>query len=369
MKNKWSMLYYIAISILFFVITAGWSSLINLGILYNVSISFSLLLLLIYFLSYRHNFKQLLIIFILLIILAYTFIKTKNPIFLVNFMLIISSKNIDIKRVIKIDIFIKLFFLIYHSVFYIFNLFFELGFIDNIYFTTAHGLRQSLFFSGPNALSAIVFWLIIDYLFLNKDKKIIRKSIICIIPLFICYIFAKTISTFYLYFVYLFLISISKLDLGKKIINIMHYSVGDILFGFSFLIVVFSNFIISHFYTAFEIVDKLLSNRLIYSVRAYNEYGLNLLANIPALINKDKYIIDNFYILTIISYGIIIYLVLSLISKMFHKKADIYSKIIIIVAFIYLFFEALSFNGGLCIFITLLGYLFYKDKKNEGDVS
>ena len=117
------------------------------------------------------------------------------------------------------------------------------------------------------------------------------------------------------------------------------------------------------------IVDKLLSNRLIYSVRAYNEYGLNLLANIPALINKDKYIIDNFYILTIISYGIIIYLVLSLICKMFHKKADIYSKIIIIVAFIYLFFEALSFNGGLCIFITLLGYLFYKDKKNEGDVS
>ena len=114
----------------------------------------------------------------------------------------------------------------------------------------------------------------------------------------------------------------------------------------------------------------MLSSRLIYSIRAYKEYGFNIFVNTEALNFYDKFVIDNFYVLTIIAYGFIIYLFLSVLNKYIANRADSFYKVIIIVTFLYLFSESLSFNGGLCIFIVLLGSLFYKDKlDSKGQLS
>ncbi len=359
MKKDYTVLYYIGVLLAFFSTITGWSSIINLGAIYYVLAIISITLLGIYFLSYRHSFKQLFIIFLIFVIFLYTFIKTGNFLFLLNFMLIISSKNINFNKVVKIDAIVKLSLFVIHFFVYIFNLLFNLSLMDNIHISNTMGIRKSLLFTGPNALSALVFWLIMDYLILNRNKKdIIKKSIFMLVPIILCFLFTKTRTTLFLYMLYLILVLLIKYSFCKRLINFMHLYISDFLFLCSTLILVYSQYIINHFNSIFVIFNKLLSSRLIFSINAYNEYGFNILANLDAISNPSKYIIDNFYILTITSYGIIIYILISLLNKYIGKQINCYFKIIIIIAFLYLFFESLSFNGGLCIFILLLGYLF-----------
>ena len=120
------------------------------------------------------------------------------------------------------------------------------------------GIRQSLLFTGPNALSALVFWLIIDFLIINRNKKnIFSKSILALIPLIICFLFTKTRTTILLYFLYLILLLLIKSNIGKKIINFLNFYISDILFMFSSFIVVFSDYIIIHFRPIFDVVNKM----------------------------------------------------------------------------------------------------------------
>ena len=114
MKNKTINLYYFAIFIIFFITLSGWSTIINIGNIYYLLIILAMVLLALHFFSNKYSYKQLLIILLLFIVLTYTSIKINNIVFILNFLLIISAKNIDFKKVVKIDIMVRSFYLIVH---------------------------------------------------------------------------------------------------------------------------------------------------------------------------------------------------------------------------------------------------------------
>ncbi len=367
MEKKINIFYYIGALLIFFATLSGWSTIINLNTMYYPLIVVGIILMIINFLSYRHSLKQFLLVLLLFTVFFYTYIKTGLIIFVINYLLIICAKGINFNKILKIDIACKLFYLISHIIIFFLDLFFELG-INNIHqFADSLEYRESLLFTGPNSLSALVFWLVMDYLLLNKDKNVLKKSFLCLIPIIIIYYIANTRTTFYLYIIFLFLVVIKDKSIGKRIINFLQYFLSDILFIISLLLLLFSNYIMSHFNEIFTIINKMLSGRLIHSIRAFDKFGISILAKNGSMNFKQFFIIDNFYVLTIISYGVIIYILLSFLCKYVSKKTCIFYKIIMITSFIYLFSENVCFNGGVCIFICLLGYLFYLNKKRKDE--
>ena len=360
MKNKGEIFYYLAVTLIFISTLSGWSTLIDLGNVYYILMTIAFFLLIISFFSYHHSFREYLFIIALFVIFIYTSLKLNELLFITNFMLIITLKKVNFRNIIKCDMAVKIIMLVIHFLFYLFNYLFSFGFLDKTYTTNGIGLRKSLFFNGPNALSGLLFWLVIDYLILNKDNKIIRKSIICLIPIFICYIFTKSRTSFYLYIIYLIMLFMSLNKIGKIAMKISQFILSDILFLFSFVLLKYSSIIISRFNALFMLANKLLSSRLSYSITAYNYYGLSLFANSKTNNIQDYFIVDNFYVKTIISFGVIVYLSLSILNKVVSKKSDNFYNIIISIGFIYLFCESFVFNAGLCIFILIFGYLFYK---------
>ena len=94
--------------------------------------------------------------------------------FLTDFLVMISIVDVNINKAIKIDIFVKSLFLIIHSIFYFHDFLFAYTKIEPYYvLTKAFGIRHSLYFSHPNTAAAIVVWLVIDWIYIAKNKRIL----------------------------------------------------------------------------------------------------------------------------------------------------------------------------------------------------
>lgn len=361
-------LYYIALIITIFCSLSGWSNIININTkVYYALTAVSFMLFLFNMFNQKYTLKKLVIIIVLGLISLYTSYKLNTLLFMINFMAMISIENTDIKKIVKIDLIIKLFYILLHMTLYFINYsIYSLGIVDAVKFTENIGIRNSMFFTGPNAMAGLVFWLVIDYLYLNQNKKIYFKSLICIIPILLCYLFTKSRTFIIVYILYLTLLTFKKIfKKSDKLINIIFKYIPDILFITMLLIVSNYSLFINKFNMVITQINTLLSSRLTYSVRAYNYYGFNLLTNTSSINLEQKFIIDNFYIRSVVSYGVIIFLIISIITKMVAKKATSFEKIIIIIMYIYLFCELFAFDCGKTIGMLLLAYLLYRKKGDK----
>ena len=113
-----------------------------------------------------------------------------------------------------------------------------------------------------------------------------------------------------------------------------------------------------------DTINTLLSKRLYYSEWAVNLYGINILPNADTSILDKNLIVDNFYIRCLISYGIIVYAMLSTKFKLLPKSVKNMDRIILMILPFYLFNELFCYNIGRAVALLILANAIFNKKEN-----
>lgn len=356
--KKNNILYYIAIFLIFVIGNNNISSIMNFNQTFRQIMYLCIVLLIfIKIINDKHKLKEFIWMGLVGIIFLYTSIKVDNIFFIINYILIISLPNVNINKIVKIDAIVKIIYLVVNSSIY---------YIDHLTQKIPFEERSALYFLNPNATMGIIFWLVIDFIILyrNDYKKALKVSTVGFIPIIIGYKITGSRTALYLYIILYILIFLTYIFKNKnmKIIKRISIYIIDILFIVSLLICLFYPIL------NLEQFNSALSGRLYKSYWAYNKFGFNVFANVTLDEVTDNVILDNFYTRSIICYGVIIYLILSIWIKKFGKKNDNKILDIIVIVFsIFLFSESYPYIIARCIVTLLIGekILFNKEKQNK----
>jgi len=350
-----NILYYIAFAITVILRLSTSSTFFKISHELN---QFIMLLILILFITKilldKHTIKELLLIFITIVFSLYLFYKLDLAFLVIGFFGFISIKNIEIKNIIKIDIAIKLIFLISHSLIYGVNYIFDYETLSMLFLYSKKGITHSLYFLNPNTVGMLTFWLIVDLELINKKQnksRFIPYTIIIVVM----YMLTKCRTALLAYFLFIVLHFIKN----KKIVDIGVKTIYPILGVLSFAMVYFQK----EESQLFEMLNSLLSWRLGYSIRAYELLNMHFL---PIFVDEkffQIYIIDNYYVKCLINYGIITMLTLYLPYFMIPKEKYQIQKKIAIISAIYLFFETVTINIGYAIPYLLLADIIFNKKE------
>ena len=353
MKNE--ILYYIAFFLLAFTSISKISLFFKLdNITYKIFYIIILTIFLIKFLISKYSKKMFLTVIGIGIIALYLSLVTKNFLFILDYMAIASIKDVNIKNVIKIDLTIKLLFLLIHVALYTNDYFFNYYKIANklIYTFYSGKSRYAFYFTHANSANSVVICSIIDWIIISTNKK---KSII--IGTIIAFIFSKlTISRTSEYIYYLYLLTILFLSKGwfKKVFYLLEKYLFLGLSIISFVILKGAEFISKKFFIDFNV---LFSYRFSLGILAIEKYGIHFLTHkINDSVLDISLIVDNFYIRSFIEYGIILLILITflyfIVSKI--KEKNIYHRAMFIIFPIYLFTELFPFNVGRAIFLLII---------------
>lgn len=312
----------------------------------------------------KYSIKQLIAMSIVGVICLYTSLKIENWMFVMNFLAIIALKNISIKKAVKIDIVVKSAFLVLHTITYLITIAFGITLSQNVVMLTESGIRESLFFTHPNAITGLVFWLIIDFIYLNRNSKkgLIKTLIFGGIMLGAYYTVTLSRTPIYMYGLTIILVIYTMIWKGSfKLLKIISKYTIDILF----IITIF--FCINYNHMEYGSFNDLLSGRLNYSQKAYLAYGGNIVANEESINLDDEFIVDNFYARSLVSYGVIIVIMTSFILKKGIQNTDTITKVIIILFSVFLFSELSSFTIGRAIPLLIIGkHAFFSKEVEDG---
>lgn len=285
-----------------------------------------------------HTKKELLLfslLFAAMIVLYYC----GAPAFLVLFFLgSIAIKGINIRRVVQIDITIKIVFLLTHVVLYTLNCVAD-GL--NVFAELRSGTQSgSLYFSNPNNVGMIGIWIAIDWLLLIKNKTIKSYVIPTVFALLIYAItFSRTsIGVFAIYLVMQFIKNDKKLTIISRSI----FALCTILSVYIITSLSIDNTFVAQ-------VNHVLSGRIWYSITAYKNMGIHMMPFNEGEIFMRTYIVDNFYVKCFVYYGIITLFAYFAPYILLTKSAKPDVKRISIISAICMLFENTTANIGLAL--------------------
>lgn len=319
-----------------------------LKLLSNLSIGFLGLSTLLSFKDYKN--KDLLYIFLLVILSIVLVYKTNDYTFLKLMLFIVSFKDMNFEKVIKVDLYYRGFLIAL-----VFILFF-VGIAPDKIFAFGDTIRHSFGFTNPNTLGMYFLIICFDLLYLNKDKNSLKKTmLISGIIILVNYLSGSRTVTLILLILIIFIWIIRK----KEQVFEIHFLKAFITN--SALIFAILTFIFSYLYKyendmAINL-NNLLSNRL--------ENILYCSANIvPSLFGSNISILertlDSSYAYSLYGYGIILSIVLILmfrkLFKVLYKEKD---YLLITIMFLFLVY-GLSERLWLCIDYNIFMLVFYK---------
>lgn len=360
--KKSEFIYLLAVFILDFISLADVSNIINIdGSIRNIVYLFAMLLFIFKIFQSKYNKNKFLFILITGLIALYTSYKLSDFMFLTDFLVMVSIVDININKAIKVDLIVKSFFLIIHSLFYFHDFFFDYAKIEPFFvLTKAFGIRHSLYFSHPNTAAAIVVWLAIDWIYIAKNKKVATIIGSMLVAFYSYFTISRTALIVYILFLLiLFLLNKNRL---KKIFNFLEKYLFVIMIGINLLIISLNGIMNNSF---IQSVDKILSRRLYYTNLAINTYGFNILPNnITESITKNSLIVDNFYTRCFISYGFTILIITAALYYLATRKENSnIDKAILIIFPIYLFNELFPFNVGRAIALLIFANIIFNKNK------
>lgn len=310
----------------------------------------------------KYSIKTILGILAVICLSVISNFYTKNSTFLYLAGFIIASKDIQNENIIKYDIKIKIFSLIFIIICC------WLGLADNVISYRNDGtIRYSLGFNHPNTIGMCLFSICcgIMYLYYNKQKpiKYILPLLAYIGCTYICDSRASQIGIIILIILSIIMPKIQK----NKITKFMFQNMHIILFILSiFITILYSN--------GFEIaktLDKVFNTRIYWMSRFYNYYGLNMFGHFFSDYGVRGYnvlgVLDNAYIHLIIHYGLFITIVIFVSLTIFLKKAyqekNMNIFIYIIPVFIYGLMEKNIFEPIVNVMMIFLNSLLYFKKE------
>ena len=340
----------------------------------TVDLCFTLVIALIFLLkimSQTYSIKKLLLLMILTIFFVYVSFKCNEYVIMLSWLAIIGFQGVDIRKYLKISIIIKAILILVHVLIYYYDL--NFGKISgDIYYNFSGIMRYNFYLGNPNAVSGLITWTILEYIFLRYEKINIIDYIALIVSIILIYMStrSRTMLIASMMFVVLLFVAKSK---NSKIHNILKKVSGWI---FPFLAI--CSILLSIFYYQIpniEYIDTLLSRRVSLGNIAINNYGLTILPQRVDYQNRvsfeDRYdmnlTVDNLYIRMGISYSLII---LVIVSYAFYKvQGNITEKeaIFIILYAVVGVTENYILNAFICFPSLFLGRVIYKEKKEIGE--
>ncbi|MBR2827684.1 MAG: hypothetical protein IKE70_00415 [Bacilli bacterium] len=283
--------------------------------------------------------KYLLIKGILLLIAFYSYILCKDPTIFITFLIIFSIKQEDIPSILKIIFYFWTLALIIHFFLYFLNYLF--GIEVPIYYSENGTKRFTLFLGHPNFTSEIIFWISLIKVYQNdkKQKKNINTIIFLIISMLLNYFITRSRTT--LLFMILFLIY--RIFLEKDNQNIMK-TISKYIFPLAgFLSILFAYFFQN--LSLINSINKLVSGRFGMNYIVIHYFGMTFLSKPIDYTMKffwnnnyvSSLIIDNLYIRFFVNYGIVLFVLLSIMiyqssKKKNQKNAKLYPALIILLS-------------------------------------
>lgn len=264
------------------------------------------------------NKREILITIITGVISSLVAIITREFVPLYLFLILFSSKDINIEDIIKISFYTISSLFIVSAIIYAVNAI--IGDIP-INYRPDGTARYTLYLNHPNIVAGLALWLTAQYLYINYEKIGKLDYIVCIIFFVIVYLITKSRTTLISSFLLLFLIIINKKIKKKTIMNVIaKYSfivLGILMIGLGFLYTFYSdNSIIKK-------TNQVLSYRMYLQSTSVERYGISLFPRNINLTEKIKWVtgaereifLDSIYSRTLIKYGIIYLILLFYISK------------------------------------------------------
>lgn len=320
------------------------------------------------------NINKVLILFISVLMAVITKITSKSNTIFILILLIIAAKNIKLEELIKYDLKIKIPFMIIIVVLYF------LGMTDvNLHYRNGI-IRHSMGFSNPNVFSTYILAIIVEYLYLRRKKVNAKDLIIIIIVIFIIDFYADSRTQIFCLIILALIVYINKYT-GKKFLNnsIVNFIVSNI-----FIILTIFSLLIIYFYgqgnDIVQDIDVQTSGRIKQISGVFNEYDVNLFGNKLDLVTslqakltgKQQTALDNVYIYSLLSYGIIPFIIMCIAMKKYMKTTikeneDIL-RTIMLVFLIGGLMERFCIEVQYNIFLLYFSYIIYDNKNKKEKV-
>lgn len=279
----------------------------------------------IYFFSYittcltskQFNFKEVIYLGVFGIITVLVFLTNKSRVILISqFILIMSSKNIDIRNIFKINLFTRLFTIIIVAILAILNII--PNELDLKYYYYNEGIivyGNPLGFLHPNGLywNLFVIFACLIYLYFDKLKVVHILLLMGISYIFYLITLSRTgficaLILFILYFIF------KKIDINIKI--------SKICLTFFYSIIALINVIFPIYYSSsYEImvkISKLLSGRLYWANKIYQLFGIKLWGN--SIPYSSDLILDNLYSYLLFDHGVVFFILLCIGFTLLSRK-------------------------------------------------
>lgn len=330
-KNE--ILFFIGLYILLFRMICNSTTFIELSslsqkLLLISGVSFLLLKILID----TKKISKLLKYFIILTLLFLNYQLCGESIIFTTFLIIVASKNIELKKIIKVLCVtlgsVLLFSIFMYIVAYIFDAEILHYNIRKVEGTTQ--VRHTFFFAHANTFSNILCWTYFMYLYYKYEKiGALDNIILCLIALFI-YIFPNSRTTAIIMILFLFVLWGYKKFKDTKIVMFAAKNMWIICALVSVICLALHN------NGVVQKIDTMLSGRINLGYQVYNLYGIAWLGHYVPVgcaiqISQTRWImslvIDNLYYRLIFYYGIVMtifwtYMMTKMLSKQVKEKND-----------------------------------------------
>ena len=314
----------------------------------------------------KYNYKTLIGLIIVTIILILVTIKSKDNLLLKVFILSIAFGDIEFNKFIKLDVIIRIIFMC------VVILLYNIGLTENYFMYREDGtMRSSMGFAHPNNFGQYLLVICIDLVLLRfKKLKFVDYVYVLLSIILINYFSNSRTSQICLGILFLIMIIL------RKHINIINFKFMKLLIINSFLIFTIISILLANNYRenrewAVQLND-LLSNRIAYASQFLEYYDINLLGNDiemkytqEARANSEQpWVLDNSYLVVLLRYGliayIIIYLIMLTITRDLYKRKE-YSIIMLWLVYgINAMFENTLFKIQFNTLLIILASLLYK---------
>lgn len=360
MNNKLKKLYfysyYVAVSLFVICINMEFNNLLHtmphfvfftLKSIIAILLLFKLFIDLIYF--KKDKIKFILILFIL-IYLFFTIYVTKLLSFLNIILLLMCFKNINLKKVLKIILYLNLIFMLFNIIYTLF-IFFNFNTIPILDDASGRRTRYLINYIHPNSVGAffssiVLITYYLFYLNMNKcKKKLIVYDIVTI--LFSLLIFYLTDSRTMILVIFTFLFLFNLVFFYKKS-NILNFSSKYLFIFITSFMILFLYFNKNIDYSYYVFFDKLLSGRLSYAIHFSNITGIHFFPFYTSLIENNQLVVDSFYSIYLITYGFLWLIIFYAVMLKSIKKLYSIEKVYLIIFSLIGIVEKWNINIALC---------------------
>ncbi len=316
------------------------------------------------------NIKKVLILYLVILLATITKIVTGTNTILIMCLLIIGCRNIELKKIIKYDLCIKIPFLVIVCILYFLDL-------TNVNLHYRNGIvRHSMGFSNPNVFSTFILAIVVEYLYL-RDKKInIRDFIIAIGAIFVIDYYADSRTQILSLVAVTILLFVNKntkkILFNNKIVNFITANI--------FIILAIASLMLTYSYRQgnekIYVLNEIASGRIRRMAEISEKYDINLFGNKLELVTslqakltgKEQVALDNVYMYSVLSYGIIPFIGICILARKYMKntikeKEDVLRAIMLIFLIAGLM-ERFCIEVQCNIFLLYFSHILYENKES-----